>query len=141
MNLITQAREQLAAAIEDLLPGRVAATPRTDDVGTSLWIDAPTLTPDRVPGVRSWTVEFPVWAVFDGADTAQLAAAEDLTAKLIDACDRIKHCWPTGSRPVDTSDGNRAVVTTVRMLYAARGLSLPDAPGESPIPPDPIVEE
>lgn len=138
-NAIDDALHNLAVELDKVLPdGRVTADPRTEDVGAAMWIEMPTIVPDRPQGARQVTIDFPVWITADGADHAQVAQLNDLVAKVWDACAQLKLCWPQSSRPVQVQSGNRAVVVTVRMLMRATGFCRPDPPGVSPIPPDPI---
>lgn len=139
MNVIDEALDEIAAALDEVLPGRTTATPRTTDVGPAFWIEVPSLTPDRVPSTRHVVADFPVWLTADGADRAQVAMLNDGVAKAFDALARLRLCWPMSSRPASTAPGEpRAVVITVRRILTARGFCLIDPPGEAPIPPDPI---
>lgn len=140
-NRIDARLDELAIALDRVLPGRVTGEPRTEDVGPAIWIEIPALVPNRQPGATLWWADFPVWAVFDGLDRAQVAGLNDITARIIDVVDSdLANAWVLGSRPVEVVAGERrrSVVTTVRMAIAARGLCQPDIPGESPIPPEPI---
>lgn len=140
-NVISDAASTLAAELDKVLPGRTTATPRTRDVGEAIWIDVPSLAPDKPMAARHVTADFPVWITSSGADHAQVAFLNDATAKVWDACDTLRLCYPIGSRPAPTREGEaRAVIVTVRMLLKASGFCLPDPPTEAAIPPDPIPD-
>lgn len=139
MNIIDDALDSLAAELATVLPGRTTADPRRTDVGPSIWIDVPTITPDRPISAKHVTADFPVHITADGADQSQVAFLNDAVAKVWDACDRLPLCYPVISRPDPASaDVNRAVTVTVRMVLRASGFCLPAAPTAAPIPPDPI---
>lgn len=138
-NVIDDALDEIAAALAEVVPDRTTATPRTENVGASAWAELPTLTADRVPSTKYVWADFPVWVMADGADRAQVAYLNDVTAKVVDAIARVPECWFVSSRPAPTEQGaGRAVVITVRKLLRSHGFCRPDAPGASPIPPDPI---
>lgn len=138
-NVIDDALDRLAAELDAVLPGRTTADPRTREVGPAIWIDVPSLAPDRPYPAKHVTADFPVWITADGTDRAQVAFLNDAVAKVWDACERLRLCFPIGSRPATTQPGeNRAVIVTVRMLLKANGFCLPDPPTEAEIPPDPI---
>lgn len=139
-NIIDDALDRLTAELATVLPDRTTGEPRTEDVGPAIWVELPTLTPDRVVGAKQVLADFPVWITADGADRAQVAFLNDAVAKVWDACFRLRNCWPASSRPVDQGNtSQRTVVVTVRMLLAARGFCLPDPPDPAPIPPEPIA--
>lgn len=138
-NVIDDAVAEISTALAGVLPGRSTASPRTETVGPSLWVEMPTLTADRVPQTKQILADFPVWITADGPDRSQVAFLNDCVARAFDALDRVPHCYPVSSRPAPTEPGvPRAVILTVRKLLAGRGFCRPDPAGESPIPPDPI---
>lgn len=138
-NVINDALNQIAAAMATVIEGRTTATPRTENVGASAWVELPSLTADRVPGTKYVAADFPIWVTADGADRAQVAYLNDVVARAWDALTRIPECAPVSSRPAPTAQGdNRAVVITVRKTLLARSICPPDQPAPSPIPPDPI---
>lgn len=141
MNTIDDALDRLMEALRPLLPpGRVSPVPISNAVGPAIWVDSPSLSPNRLQGATAWYVDFPVWVVYDGADEAQLAGLNDLLARMLDACAGVKLCWPSGVRPGELRDSPdwRAQVMTIRMTITSRSFCLPAAPVEAPIPPDPI---
>lgn len=139
-NLITDALLELTATIGEVLAsGRTTATPRTEEVGPSMWVDMPRVEADRVPGTKVIVADFDVWITSDGADRAQVAFLNDCVAKVLDAVYSSPTTWFVRSLPASTEQGEpRAVVVTVRKYLTARGFCHPDPPGQSPIPPDPI---
>jgi len=140
-NVINDVANEITDALDEVLPGRSTAEPRTENVGPSLWVEMPTVTTDNPSRPKYTYLDFPVWIIADGADRAQVAFLNDCVAKAWDALARVPLCTPVSSRPAPTEQGaNRAVVLTVRRITKPTGFCLPDAPGESPIPPDPITE-
>ena len=139
-NVLTDAAEALAEAFEAVLPGRVTAEPRTTDVGEAIWIDMPTVTPDKPVNARHMYADFPVHITAAGVDRAQAAFLNDAVAKVWDACDRLRLTYPVVARPMSRQPGeDRGVIVTVRVLLQGMSLCLPDAPDAAPIPPDPIT--
>lgn len=141
-NVINDALNEITAALAEVVPGRTTATPRTEGVGTALWVEIPTLTADRVPGTKYVWADFPVWIVADGADRSQVAYLNDCVAKAVDAISAVgapTECYFVSARPAPTEPAaNRAVVLTVRKLIRGLSFCRPDPPDPSPIPPDPI---
>src|SRR5687768_4486776 len=98
-NIIDTSLDELAAALSEVQPDRTTSTPRTDDVGMSMWIEMPTLTPERVIGGKHVAADFPVIITTDGADRAQVAFLNDCVSKVWDACQRLRHTHPVSARP------------------------------------------
>lgn len=141
LHRIGQARGELHSAIAAILDqGRVAAYPKPEDVGVAVWIDVPSVASSG----NTIEVDFPVHATYDGTDEAQVAGLDDVVSRVWDACERLKTTTPLRASPgPDITIGGRnrrRQIITVRRAIAARTLCLPDAPGESPVPPDKIQE-
>jgi hypothetical protein len=136
----------LYALIEAVLPGRVSPYPPTDDVGVRVWIDEPSIVPS---GQSSIAVEWPIVAVYDGADMAQVAGLDDLISRIWDACETARSTTPlqsrpgvhTGTRPGSDTGSRRTQTITVRRIISARTLCEPGALDESPVPPEPLSSE
>lgn len=141
LHAVGVARQTLFSAIADVLEeGRVAAYPPGQDVGVRVWIDIPSI---NVNG-KTIDVDFPVHCTYDGTDTAQVAGLDDVVSRVWDAVEIVRNTTPVRVFPgadiaVNGSTRRRQIVT-VRSSIAARTLCLPDAPGESPIPPDQVQE-
>lgn len=144
VNRIDEAQQRLYNALQEVLPGRVSPYPPSDPVGPAIWIEQPTITPNRVGQATVVYVDFPVWIGYDGADHAQIAGLNDATARVWDVVERLGFSQALGARPPGRdpaiSSRERAQVITVRMFLEARSFCLPDSPGESPIPPVTIQE-
>lgn len=138
MNVIDDQLARLVDVLEPILPGRVSPTPSGSSVSPAIWVELPSLAPNRVQGASAWFVDFPVWISCDGTEAAQVAGLNDIVAKAIEACVRLRNCWPVGVRPGEAGDW-RTQVLTVRMTIAARSFCQPDAPTEAPIPPLPVA--
>jgi hypothetical protein len=128
----------LYALIEAVLPGRVSPYPPTDDVGVRVWIDEPSIVPS---GQSSIAVEWPIVAVYDGADMAQVAGLDDLISRIWDACETARSTTPLQSRPGVHTGSRRTQTITVRRIISARTLCEPGALDESPVPPEPLSSE
>lgn len=154
MNRLDQARRDLAAALEPVLPGRTSPYPPTAgrQIAPYVYIDQPELERATI-GQRSrvTVATFPVWIVYDGTDRAQIAGLDDLTSKVWDAIEVTTGAVPMLSRrdsvPITSDNATgaplkryRAAVVSVEVTVAATTLCVPDV-AASPIPPEPILQE
>jgi len=142
-NRLANARQDLYAALEPILPGRVASTPPagTAYVAPYIWLDQPDLTVGFVgQNTRLTVATFPVWIAYDGAVRSQVAGLDDLLSKVWDACLNTPSAMPqaTSTQTVDVGGATlRGVVVTVDVTLGAVTLCLPALPAQSPIPPVP----
>ena len=140
LHRVAQSRADLFALLEPIAPGRVTPYPSTAaDVGPRVWLGEPTI---QTSGQSSIAVEWPIVVIYDGADAAQVAGLDDIISRIWDACEAAPNTTPMYSRPdndtTTTGEKRRIQVVTVRRLISARTLCVPEAPTDSPIPPQPV---
>lgn len=143
MSRIADARIALVEAFEEVLPGRVQAYPGGPPPVVWLGVALPA---ERRPeqsrlGTTVNTVRFPVTIVHDGADRAQVAGLDEVTAKLCDAIDNLRGARRiSATRITETIDGKTlpALVIEVEVTVNGRSFCAPTVE-DAEIPP-PIAQ-
>ena len=145
MTALRDARQQVADALEVVLPGRVnayATTRMQRNVAPYMWIESPRADPESVGrSSQLWVAVFPVRIVVDGATHAAMAMLDDLIGGVIDAVDGIvgmqaRHVEP-GDVYVDSNHVLRGATVDVAVTITARTFC-PTEPTVATVPPTPI---
>jgi hypothetical protein len=140
-NALADARALLVSALEPVMPGRVGAYPPGSLVTPPyVWVDVSTGRPER-SGTAStmWVATFPVWVAVDGDDRAQIALLDDLTARLVDACEATRGLQARQWVPRELPDRPRVrvAVIDVAVTITARTLCPPNVSAVL-VPPEPV---
>jgi hypothetical protein len=137
---VTDARAQLYAALEPVLPGRVYPYPPPSPAPTAPAVYVGELSADWTDG--QWAATFRVRLVADGADHGAHAQLDELIDAVYDACASSSNCYPDGVswEPFDaTADTTLPAYTfAVAVDMASSTWCRPDAPAAVPIPVTPL---
>lgn len=139
MSRIAEARRALVAALEPVLPGRVDPY----EMEALPCIHLGVAVPSRRQSFN--TAVFPVIIEYDGADKAQIAGLDEVSAKVCDAIDATKNMrWVSSQPGVDTTDDPQASRTrhvlaiTVEVTIGTGSFCAPDVV-EAETPP-PVIQ-
>jgi hypothetical protein len=140
MHRVTDARAELAAVLEPVLPGRVRPYPPVSPAPAAPAVYVGELSASWTDG--QWVATFNVRVVADGADHAAHAQLDELIDAIYDACAASSSCYPDAVtwEPFDV-DGVAtlpAYTFAVAVDLAAVTWCQPDAPVAVPIPVTPL---
>lgn len=142
-NAFADARANLVAALEVVLPGRVFPYEPPKGMhhrpggGPTIWIDV-ALPAQRTSGQSTIVkcVQFPVVISFDGADEAQVAGLDELQAKALDAIAALPGTrWVGVVVPSRQPGENRSIIHTYEQTIGVGSFCAPTVtPADIPPP-------
>lgn len=141
MGRVTDARAQLFAVLDPVLPGRVYPYPATLPAPTAPAVYVGEL--DAAWSDGQWIATFRVRLVADGADKAAHAQLDELIDAVYDACASSTSCYPDAVAfepfDVDAVTTLPAYTFTVAVEVVSATWCRPDEPAAVPIPVTPLT--
>ncbi|WP_116998438.1 hypothetical protein [Desertimonas flava] len=137
MNRLAQARQLIVDTLEPVLPGRVH--PYGSEAMPCIYLGVAAPGHRQSGGGTFKVAQVPVVISYDGADHAQIAGLDEVTAKVCDAIDATPGIRWTGSQTSSPTDRDHTGLTlTVEVTIGVDAMCPPDIV-EAETPP-PILE-